>query len=88
MESNQREWVMRPIETLLEIGDAGTRRVSLVGEWPEQTAFSGSAWREAEHRLLLVDGDRIVVTLANGTAVYRVVAREEHMDRVLAVREA
>ena len=50
-----------------------TQRVVLtVDAWPERTAFDPDALQQPHRLGLTVDGDTITVTVANGTATYRI----------------
>jgi hypothetical protein len=43
----------------------------LVGDWPTLTEISGDVLRKADASKLSIDGERLVIRLANDSAVYR-----------------
>jgi hypothetical protein len=59
----------------------------LVGAWPSLTEISGALLRKADASKLYLDGERIVIRLANGSAVYRH-RYEDWRDVYVCTREA
>lgn len=77
------------IEVRSEWDERNNKRTDyLVGDWPHWVLFSGALVRDARPDVMRHDADRIVLTLANGSAVYRIDRYDEPLDRFECWRES
>lgn len=70
--SDEREPITMHIQT-----DALGGRTVTVQHWPERSSIADCLWDRADGTALVCDGDRVVFTVANGRATYRVTKHDE-----------
>lgn len=68
--------------------DNGVETYELRGEWPERVKIAGAVLDEPNPAVLRKDGERLVFTLANGSAVYLIYRYDLHLDLYDCVRES